>query len=263
MTDATFGSLAAAQALSRVPGLAGATIDAQLSDGPTNSSFRVAHGNRQYVLRLDKPGAAKLGLNRSNEFEVSRIVVAAGLSPKPVYFNPQEGIYVRPWLEGRSWTLTDLESPVKLTRLAALLRILHTLPPAGQPFDPLAASRRYVAHLDSEDSRAILGKLVALERRIKKRSAPEVLCHNDLVCHNVLEGKGLVLIDWEYAGTGDPYFDLAVVVQHHGLERRLRRLFLEAYLKRPATSGEKNQLDLQSEFYGYMLELWDQRVAGL
>ena len=27
-----------------------------------------------------------------------------------------------------------------------------------------------------------------------------------------------MLIDWEYAGIGDPFFDLAVVVQHHRVE---------------------------------------------
>lgn len=251
------------QVLTRIPGLEGATIDAQLSDGPTNASFRVQHRSGKYVLRLDKPGAAKLGLNRASELEVYRVVAAAGLAPEPVYFEAAAGVFLRPWLEGRSWTTRDLESPASLGRLAALLRELHALPAAGRPFDPMAALRRYAARLDNKESSRTLGQAERLVRSIKKHPRTSVLCHNDLVCHNVLEGKGLFLIDWEYAGLGDPYFDLAVVVQHHGLDRSLEHLFLEAYLERPATAGERDHLELQSAFYACLLNLWNPVVASL
>jgi thiamine kinase-like enzyme len=75
------------------------------------------------------------------------------------------------------------------------------------------------------------------------------------------EGQGLLLIDWEYTGTGDPMFDLAVVIRHHELDAGLAQGFLEAYLQRAATPEESEHLSCQCRFYGHLLELWNLRVG--
>ena len=245
------------QALSAIPGFTGARVDVQLSDGPTNASYLLEQAGAQYVLRLDKPDAAKLGLNRGNENLVCQVVADAGLAPEPLYFDPAAGIYLRRYLPGRSWVDSDLASPVNLERLARLLRELHSLAPVGATFDPLAAARRYAAQLGSEKSQAILRRSEKLMQQIAADSMGPALCHNDLVCHNVLEGKRLMLIDWEYAGIGDPFFDLAVVVRHHGLDEKLMHDFLQAYLERPASAQETSHLRLQCNFYQFLLELWE------
>jgi thiamine kinase-like enzyme len=89
---------------------------------------------------------------------------------------------------------------------------------------------------------------------------PQALCHNDLVCQNVLEGDGLALIDWEYAGMGDPFFDLAIVVQHHELEENLARHFLAAYLQHQPDEKELERLAKQRRFYKALLNLWNLRI---
>jgi thiamine kinase-like enzyme len=243
--------------------MAGATLLDQLSDGPTNASFLAEFDGEHYVLRLDKPGAARLGLNRLNEYRVVKAVSEAGLALEPIFVDPGEGVYLRRFLQGRSWTVPDLESPVNLDRLAHLLRSLHGLPPVGDAFDPLAAARRYALQLDSDESRMILRKAESLMRKIIEESPGQALCHNDLVSQNILEGEPLMLIDWEYAGIGHPFFDLAVVVQHHALGPTLRGGFLESYLGRPAAAGEKEQLELQCQFYACLLQLWNLRIAGV
>jgi thiamine kinase len=254
------GRLAAKKALGAIPGMDGARLLGQLSDGPTNASFRAEQGGEQYVFRLDKPGAADLGLNRRNEYRVSRIVSDAGLAPEPVYSDPGNGVYLRRFVQGRSWTVSDLEKPGNLERLARVLSKVHKLPPEGDSFDPLAAARRYSLQVDSDESRAILGEAERLMRKISAGSSRQALCHNDLVCQNLLEGEPLMLIDWEYAGVGDPLFDLAVVVQHHELDAALASYFLDTYLGRPSIDGEKRHLAVQCEFYACLLQLWNLRV---
>jgi len=250
------------QALSVIPGFTGARVETQLSDGPTNASYLLEQAGAQYVLRLDKPDAAKLGLNRANEKLVCQIVADAGLAPEPLYFDPDAGIYLRRYLKGRSWIVSDLDSLVNLERLARLLRELHSLAPVGTAFDPLAAARRYTAQLGSEKSRAILRRAEELMRQLTADTAGLALCHNDLVCHNVLESERLMLIDWEYAGIGDPFFDLAVVVRHHDLDEKSAHDFLDAYLGRSASAREVEQLELQCDFYACLLELWKQIVGA-
>ena len=254
------GRDAARRALDAIPGMAGATLLGRLSDGPTNMSFRAEQGGEQYVLRLDKPGAASLGLNRHNEYRVCKLVSDAGLAPKPIYSDPGSGVYLRRFLQGRSWAVSDLENPANPGRLARLLRKLHGLPPEGDPFDPLAAANRYCMQVDSDESRTLLRQAEKLMRKINEGSSRQALCHNDLLCQNILEGEPLMLIDWEYAGVGDPFFDLAVVVQHHELDAALAIGFLDSYLGRPSVGGEKRHLALHCEFYSCLLHLWSLRV---
>jgi len=252
---------AAQRMLQAIPGMAGAALLRTLSDGPTNTSFLAACDGKQYVFRLDKPEAARLGLNRLNEHRVSQVVFESGLAPEPLYFDPASGVYLRRFQAGKSWTASDLACPGNLERLARLLRRLHGLTAHGDAFDPVAAVRRYAAQVDSEESRILLAQAESLAEKIQAASPGTVLCHNDLVCQNILEGEPLMLIDWEYAGLGHRFFDLAVVVQHHALAPALIRGFLESYLGRPATGDEMTELELQCRFYACLLQLWNLRVS--
>jgi aminoglycoside phosphotransferase (APT) family kinase protein len=135
------------QALEAIPGFSGAKIVSQLSDGPSNASYRVEQGGEQYVLRLDKPEAASLGLDRANEKRVCEVVAAAGLAPPPLHFDPAAGVCLRRFLSGRSWDRSDLLTPGNLQRLAGVLQQLHSLPAAGNVFEPAVAARRYATQV--------------------------------------------------------------------------------------------------------------------
>jgi thiamine kinase-like enzyme len=250
----------AAAALSRIQGFAEARLVVQLSDGPTNASFLVEREGAKFVLRLDRPETATLGLDRVNEKLVSEAVAAADLGAEYLYFDPRQGICLRPWLTGRSWSVSDLQKPRNLERLAVLLRKLHSLQAVGKPFEPLAAARRYAAAVGTEQAARLVSR--AADAIGAGQGGETALCHNDLVCENIFEAEDgrLLLIDWEYAGVGDPYFDLAVVVQHHCLESTLSRDFLDAWLGRPATTEEQNHLSQQCSFYQCLLKLWQLRL---
>jgi len=57
-----------------------------------------------------------------------------------------------------------------------------------------------------------------------------VLGHNDLLNGNLLLVDGRIrLIDWEYSGMGDPFFDLANFSSHHDLGEEGDLALLEAY----------------------------------
>ena len=47
---------------------------------------------------------------------------------------------------------------------------------------------------------------------------PERPCHNDLLTANFIDdGSRIRIVDWEYAGMGDVYFDLANFAANNGL----------------------------------------------
>ena len=248
------------QALAGIPGFTGARVVQQLSDGPTNASLLLERHGERFVLRLDKPAARELGLNRENEQRVLTALVTAGLAPAALYCNVSEGVLLRPYLPGRTWTEKDLNGKNSLSELARLLRRLHAVAPTGIRFDPHGAARRYARQLATTDAEAVVEQAGQLADELAHWPESAVLCHNDPVCHNILQGESLALIDWEYAAVGDRYFDLAVVLQHHGVDDVLSRYFLDSYLERSARADERQHLDQQRHFYRCLLQLWNQRV---
>lgn len=247
--------------LAGIPGFEAATVLGALSNGPTNASYRVERAGAHFVLRIDKPAAAELGLDRAAEHAALEALAAAGLAQAPVFFDAAAGVQLRPFITGRAWTPGDARRPGNLARLAQLLRELHALPPTGRRFDPLDAARRYAGQLGTPQAHRLLEAVAATFAGIPP--APRVLCHNDPVCGNILDaGAGLQLIDWEYVGLGDPFFDLAVVVEHHGVASRLAHGFLAAYLGDQPGQEERARLAQQRRFYHGLLALWRLRTGG-
>jgi thiamine kinase-like enzyme len=72
-----------------------------------------------------------------------------------------------------------------------------------------------------------------LARRIERLrgAAPERTCHNDLLNANFIDSGGRIrIVDWEYAGMGDVFFDLANFSINHELEPEGRAALLAAYV---------------------------------
>jgi thiamine kinase-like enzyme len=71
-----------------------------------------------------------------------------------------------------------------------------------------------------------------LARRIERIRATQdlCLCHNDLLNANFIDdGERVRIVDWEYAGLGDRFFDLANFAINHELGPREREALLRAY----------------------------------
>jgi len=249
-------------ALAAVPGFAAALVHKRLSAGPTNQSWLIELGGSCYVLRLDLPEAQRLGLDRAGEAAVRELAAAAGLTPEAVHSDRAAGIFVRRFEPGRSWQPADLRNPRKLKRLAAILRSLHRLPADGPGFAPFAAMQRYAEQLGSAKAREFVARARPIRDALSEDPFRPSLCHNDLVCENIVEGERLQLIDWEYAGQGDPLFDLAVVIQHHGMEPDYFECLLRAYFDGDVPGAARRRLRLQCEFYQTLLELWNLRIGA-
>jgi thiamine kinase-like enzyme len=163
---------------------------------------------------------------------------------------------------GRAWQAADLGQAANLQRAAALLRQVHALQIAAPPLDLQAAIDRYArlagpsAAVQAETCRAWLA-------RCQDPRAPLVFCHNDPVAGNFVTAPGaLCLIDWEYSGFNEFWFDLAVVSGQHALpEPRLRDL-LEAYLQRPPTAADCEILARWATFYRSLVSLWQSALVA-
>jgi thiamine kinase-like enzyme len=69
----------------------------------------------------------------------------------------------------------------------------------------------------------------AAEKALASHPAVACPCHNDLLNANFLSNSSIYVLDWEYAGMGDPFFDLANFSDHHELTNEQDHWLLKCY----------------------------------
>jgi thiamine kinase-like enzyme len=181
-----------------------------LDGGITNRNYRVRMGGEDLVLRVCDHGAEVLGIDRTTEEIASRAPRRSASprrwSPSSATSRARHALAARRRPHPRAGALARI-----MAQVAGLLRRLHATPalPTAFAVFRLVEDQRELATAvpDSyEDS-------LALSRRIEAAlTGPEhvpVSCHNDLLTANfVRDGARVCIVDWEYAGMNNRYFDL-------------------------------------------------------
>jgi thiamine kinase len=236
----------------------------RLKDGLTNQSWllREAATAGAWVVRLSNTREDELQIDRHSEAAVLAAVAIADLGPQIVRCLPEQHLLVTEYLQGNVWTPRAARQPENIERIVALLKRLHALPiPTGVRTTNLrAVVSGYWNTLMARGLSAQTGSPEQRERARQIMSEMEAeplacLCHNDIHHLNVIDDGQLRLIDWEYAGIGDPYFDLASICCYHAYSDPLRSQLLRLYLgsDRPAAL---ERLHRMCWLFDYIRELW-------
>jgi thiamine kinase-like enzyme len=144
-----------------------------------------------------------------------------------VAFVEPEGYLVTRFVEGEVGRVSPDEA-------APLLRRWHEGQPIPGRFNAFRVAESYagVARSAGVAIPAAFGEARETADRIERRLGPRPLapCHNDLLAANFIHGgERLWIVDWEYAGMGDPAFDLANFAVSNGLDDDGDRILLGAY----------------------------------
>ena len=205
-----------------------------LDGGLTNRNYRIDAGGRSYVLRVAGKDTALLGIARACEAACSRAAAALGVGPEVVACLPEHGAMVRRFVPGRVLTVEDMRQPRVLSRVAEVLCRYHAGPAGAGNFSPFASVRSYhslaaerrVRFPDNLDS--ALERLARLEEALLTADPP-CPCHNDLLAGNFIDdGASLRIIDWEYGGMGDRFFDLGNLAANNEFNDEQERALLKA-----------------------------------
>ena len=205
-----------------------------LGGGITNHNLRVEVDGEAFVLRVTGEHTDQLGIDRTVELEATRVAAALGIGPEVIAFVEPEGWLVTRFVEGETPSLEHMREPAMLARVAAALRVFHDGAPIAGSFDSFrvvesyrdtALARGGTIPPTFERAHELAGRIEGI--RVGATAKP---CHNDLLNANFLwDATRLCIVDWEYAGMGDPFFDLANFTINHGLDEDARRGLLEAY----------------------------------
>ena len=200
---------------------------APLGGGITNRNFKVEADGQEFVLRIGGTDTELLGIDRGAEHAASLVAAELGLGPEVVAFIEPEGYLVTRYVHGEV-------GKVDAARVGAALCLLHDGPALPGRFDSFRIVEAYRATagehgvtVPSEYERA---KEIADQIERRRSRAPLRPCHNDLLNANFIDdGMRLWLVDWEYAGMGDPFFDLGNFAVNHELTEEGEHALLTAY----------------------------------
>ena len=194
-----------------------------LGGGITNHNLKVElDGGETYVLRIAGRDTAELGIDRGVEHEASLAAAAVGVGPEVVAYLEPEGYLVTRFIEGEIVPVERMREPEMIRRVASALRAVHKGPPLRGRFDAFRIVEEYrstaFARGAAMPAEYVRARQVARVIERARGPVPERPCHNDLLNANFIDdGARIRIVDWEYAGMGDPYFDLGNFSINHEL----------------------------------------------
>jgi thiamine kinase-like enzyme len=222
------GHVEAMNWIRRVPGWEGTDDLAlqPLTAGLTNQSFYFERLGEPYVLRICGVNSAALGINRRAEYAAYQAAAAVHGAPEVRHAFWPEGHMVRQFVPGNEWTWDRAADPDLLLRGVDTLKRVHGAGPIPFVFSPvqdvisrLDAARRLGLSIPAE-APSFLERAADIEARFWCQDHRDVgLCHNDAFVNNFLEtDSGVMLMDWEFGGMGDVFYDLASLGAQAGPE---------------------------------------------
>ncbi len=224
------------------------TLVKRLMGGMSNYTYVIDVDGEQYTYRIPGKNAGHFVDRKEEAFHLP-LAESLGISNDTVKLDIETGEKIGRYIEGTPMSEGD---PLKhLKAVAALLKQVHhaTL---TTPIDyaPFARLTRYEAlvraydHTHSDRYHAI--KTTLLERHADFAADSTTFTHGDAQPSNfVITDQGLKLVDWEFTGNNDPYYDIA---QFGNMNFDHARALLPVYLEREPDAHEHNRLHLWRAF---------------
>lgn len=208
---------------------------APLAGGITNRNYRVDAGDENFVLRVAGEHTGFLGIDRSVEHACSLAAAELDVGAEVIAFLPHHNALLTRFVPGRVLAPREVGAAPALGRIVDALRRYHGGPPGAGSFSPFNVVRDYYALAWNRQVAfpPTIGGAMARLDRIEDtlgNAEPTCPCHNDLLAANLIDdGSSVRIIDWEYAGMGDRWFDLGNLAANNEFDEAQERTLLDLY----------------------------------
>ncbi len=250
------------QILDQIPALAGWSLVQELSGGLTNRNLKVTTPGGAYVVRMSSSDASLLGIDRDAEHHNTQAAARAGVGAGVVDYRPDLGVLVIGFLQGRSLENEAFHDPGVLVRAAAACQRLHAGPPFTGLFDMFTRQAGYLATVREHGFELPPGyddhapAFARVAEALAARPADRVPCNNDLLAGNFIDdGERVWLIDYEYSGMNDVYFELGNTATECEFTPEMTEAWTEAYFG-TLRGGDLARVRLGSLRSEYGWSLW-------
>jgi len=234
-----------------------------LGGGITNHNVRARFGGHEVVVRLPGNDTELLGSDRSGERQANSLAAAAGVAPAVLAHLEDPVVLVTAFVEGPTMESPGLREPDALAEVGAALRTIHCCGTIGARFDAFRLVEGYAAATRArggtvpdayERARAAAARI---ESAPAFRDESAVLCHDDLLPANfIATPEGIRIVDWEYAGMGNRWFDLGNFAVNNELRPAEEEAFVTAYLDAPPAPADLAALRLMRLMSDFREAMW-------
>ncbi|MEA2141130.1 MAG: hypothetical protein QOC91_1229 [Solirubrobacteraceae bacterium] len=220
----------------------------ELDGGITNRNFLVTFGDDDYVVRRPGKDTELLGIDRAAERLANEAAARLGIAPAVAA--ALDDCLVTRFVDCEPIVAGELAEGAE--ELARGLRAFHDsgvqlptrfyVPALLDGYAAIVRERGGVVPAEYDDA-------ILAAARICDAVAPASLrpCHNDLLAGNVIRAREdgrLVIVDWEYAGMGDPRFDLGNLSVNNEFAETTDERLLRAYYGEPPSDARRAALKL-------------------
>jgi len=259
--------------LARLPLWSGPISVMPLPGGMTNRNLMIEAPEGRFVARIAGNNAAH-DIDRAAEQAATRAAAQMGIGPELVWAEPD--LMILRHIAGHTLGKSNLSDEATLLKVIALLRNTHrdlSLHYEGQAPDrsPLAILHRYTTRLQNspghwrgsmEHHQRLLSALVPLLAPV-----PSGFTHNDVHGDNLIDdGERVWLVDWEYAGQGQPLADIASLANNALMTEETAEAALRQWLDRPVLKSDRAAFAamrlataLRDLFWGYAQDTFAER----
>ena len=224
-----------------------AKIVMRLEGGMSNYTYVVECQGKKYTYRV--PGKfAERFVNRVEEWENIQEVERLGLNNVTEYVEIRSGEKLAEYVEGTIMSTTDVVSYNKMS--VAALKKIHGSDMKFRDYNAFGRLDTYqsycleMGYTFPQEYLDLRKKLEAI--RATQTNVPKVPCHCDYQPTNlVISGEKLYVLDWEFAGMNDPFYDIACY-GNAGFDKALA--LLEEYVGHKPTKDELQRLYFHRAF---------------
>lgn len=211
----------------------------RLKGGVSHYTYHVNVGSRDYTYRKIGEGG-NLFVDRKTEFQMIKKVVPLDINSEVLIFDIETGEKISKFVKGTPLTLLDYH--YYLDALVSTLKKLHQSDLENVvDYGLINRLSLYESYTNQRTPLYQELKLFWIEKYQQHyESNVKVFCHNDAQRSNIVIGEDrLYLLDWEYAGLNEFYYDIA---SFGNVDFNDALILLDHYLGRKATVEEQNHV---------------------
>lgn len=188
-------------------------IEKRLMGGMSNYTYVIAVNEKKYTFRIPGKNAEKF-VDRVVEKHHIDLVEDLGLNNHTIFLDVDSGYKIAEYIEG-----TPLNEKDPLAFLEDAAKVLHKVHESDKKsdydYDPLGRLKKYedytkaYDHVHSDRYESLKAKFLSYKDTYLDISR-YILSHGDSQISNFVDtGNGLRLMDWEFTGNNDPFYDIA------------------------------------------------------
>lgn len=236
-----------------------------LRQGAVNRCWKVVSGQRNYFLKQQGVDC-QTGVDRAQEVRL-QIALSENtqansgqdaLCPEIVAVSTDYQWVLFNWLEADN--LADSVTLKQREKMQTLGRTLHRIHQQQVDLPRWSLAERlqtYLAACSKPVAEDFLRRLTPFQALVKSwDSAPATFCHNDLALEHILMTNPIAVVDWEYAGYGHPWFDIASAIVINDLSTDQQEQLCSAYQAASGIKIGKTDLIAWCQLVEIINDLW-------